>query len=45
MATVLWNSQGIIFIDYLPEGQTITEAYYATLLTCLKDELRTKSQW
>ena len=42
MTTVFWDSQEIIFIDYLQNGQTITETYYATLLTCLKEELRTK---
>lgn len=42
MATVFWDSQGIIFIDYLQKGQTITGAYYVTLLDRLGEELRTK---
>ncbi|KMQ87583.1 mariner transposase [Lasius niger] len=42
MATVFWDSQGIILIDYLQKGQSITGAYYATLLNRLDEELRTK---
>lgn len=32
MATVFWDSQGIIFIDYLEKGKTITGQYYSELL-------------
>ena len=32
MATVFWDSQGIIFTDYLEKGSTITGQYYADLL-------------
>ena len=32
MATVLWDSQGVILIDYLQKGKPITGAYYASLL-------------
>ena len=42
MATVFWDSQGIIFIDYLQKGRTITGAYYSILLHRLYEELRTK---
>ena len=42
MATVFWDSQGIIFTDYLQKGEIITGASYATLLTCLNEELRMK---
>jgi len=42
MATVFWDSQGIIFIDYLQKGQTVTEAYYYTFLNHLYEELQTK---
>ena len=31
MATVFWNSQGIISIDYLQKGQTITGASHRVL--------------
>lgn len=32
MATVFWDSQGVIYIDYLEKGKTINGPYYATLL-------------
>ena len=42
MATVFWDAQGIILIDYLQKGQTITGEYYATLLSRLHEKLRTE---
>ncbi|XP_012063671.1 PREDICTED: histone-lysine N-methyltransferase SETMAR-like [Atta cephalotes] len=42
MATVFWDSQGIILIDYLQKDKTITGEYYATLLNHLKEELKKK---
>ncbi|MCP6497641.1 hypothetical protein NL476_27105, partial [Klebsiella pneumoniae] len=42
MATVFWDSQRIIFIDYLEKGKTITGAYYSLLLDRLKIELQEK---
>ena len=42
MATVFWDSHGIILIDYLQNGKTITGAYYASLLDKLKAELAEK---
>ena len=39
MATVFWDSHGVILIDYLQKGKTITRAYYASLLDKLKAEL------
>lgn len=42
MATVFWDARGIIFIDYLEHGKTITGAYYVTLLDRLNNELKTK---
>ena len=29
MASIFWNSQGVIMIDYLEQGRTINGAYYA----------------
>ena len=43
MATVFWDSQGIILIDYLGKGKTITRTYYASLLARLKAELQKKT--
>lgn len=42
MATAFWDSHGIIFIDYLEHGRTITGPYYASLLDRLNDEIKTK---
>ena len=44
MATVFWDSHGVILIDYLQKGKTITGAYYASLLDKLKAELAKKRQ-
>ena len=32
MASVFWDACGIIYIDYLEKGRTITVVYYAALL-------------
>jgi len=32
MSTVFWDSEGIVLIDYLQCGRTITETYYADLM-------------
>ncbi|XP_048253216.1 histone-lysine N-methyltransferase SETMAR-like [Haliotis rufescens] len=37
MATIFWDTKGVLLIDYLPRGQTITGEYYSDLL----DRLRT----
>lgn len=42
MATVFWDSQGIILIDYLEKGKTITGQYYAALLDQLNDNIKEK---
>ena len=42
MTTVFWDSCGVIFIDYLQKGKTITGAYYAALLNRLKAEIAEK---
>lgn len=42
MATVFWDACGIIHIDYLPRGQTITGEYYASLLDDLNEKIKEK---
>src|SRR6476469_7374838 len=42
MATVFWDSRGIIFTDYLEKGRTITGQYYADLLDRFDAELMRK---
>ena len=32
MVSIFWDAHGIIFIDYLKKGETITGEYYLTLL-------------
>lgn len=42
MATIFWESQGIILIGYLEEGKIVTGAYYATSFNRFKEELKQK---
>lgn len=42
MASVFWDAKGIIFIDYLEKGKSITGEYYANLLQHLSDEIKKK---
>ena len=42
MATVFWDSRGIIFTDYLEKGRSITGQYYADLLGRFDAELMRK---
>ena len=47
MITVFWDCDGVILIDYLPEGATINSTYYTNLLqedlrTALKNKRRGK---
>ena len=42
MVTVFWDSQGVIYIDYLEKGKTITGLYYAELLDRFNAELQKK---
>lgn len=42
MATVFWDSQGVIYIDYLEKGKTVTGLYYAELLGRFDAELQKK---
>jgi len=37
-----WDQDGILLIDYLPNGQTINAQYYSSLLVQLKDILKEK---
>ncbi|XP_011647659.1 histone-lysine N-methyltransferase SETMAR-like [Pogonomyrmex barbatus] len=42
IATFFWDSHGIVFIDYLEKGKTITGVYYASLIDKLKTEIAKK---
>jgi len=39
MASVFWDTEGILFIDYLEKGKTITGEYYSNLLTRLDEKI------
>ena len=41
-ATVLWDAQGIIMLDFLAKKSTITGAYYANLPDQLRTAIREK---
>jgi len=40
MATGFWDSQGVIYIEYLKKGKTVTGLYYAELLGRFAAELQ-----
>jgi len=42
LASIFWDQDGILPIDYLPTGQTINAEYYSSLLVQLKDILKEK---
>ena len=43
MASVFWDSQGILFIDYLEKGRTFYSEYYIASLVRLKEEIAKKT--
>ncbi|XP_036336279.1 histone-lysine N-methyltransferase SETMAR-like [Rhagoletis pomonella] len=42
MASIFWDAQGIIFINYLEKGKTITAEYYSSLLDTLDQNIKQK---
>jgi len=40
LASIFWDQDGILLIDYLPKGQTINSEYDSSLLVQLKDILK-----
>ena len=42
MAAVFWDSQDVIYIDYLEKDKTVTGLYYAELLVRFDSELQEK---
>jgi len=44
LASIFWDQDGILLIDYLPKGQTINTEYYSSLLVQLKDILKEKGR-
>jgi hypothetical protein len=41
-ASVFWDAEDILLIDYLEKGKTITGEYYSNLLTRLDEKIREK---
>jgi hypothetical protein len=42
MASVFWDAEGILFIDYPKKGKTITGEYFSNLLTRLDKKIHEK---
>ena len=42
MATVFWDAQGILLVDFLPPGETINAARYCQTLNKLREAVRRK---
>ena len=42
LASIFWDQDGILLINYLPKGRTINAEYYSSLLVQLKDILKEK---
>ena len=42
LASIYWDQDGILLIDYFPKGQTINVEYYSSLLVQSKDILKEK---
>ena len=40
LASIFWDQDGILLIDYLPKGQTINAQYYSSLLVQMKGILK-----
>jgi len=38
MASVFWDAEGILFIDYLEKGKAMTGEYYYNILTRLDEK-------
>ncbi|XP_067660295.1 histone-lysine N-methyltransferase SETMAR-like [Haliotis asinina] len=44
MATIFWDSKGVIHIDYLPHGTTMNGEYYANLLKQVRQSIKEKQR-
>ena len=40
MMIVFFDIQGVIYIDWVPEGQTVNQVYYKNVLTTLRERVR-----
>lgn len=44
MVSVLWNTQGMLFIDYIEKGKTNNSGYYLGLLERLTKEIMASTE-
>lgn len=42
MASIFWDAKGVLLLDFLESGKTITGVYYAQLLHQLRENIKTK---
>ena len=42
MAVIFWDSEGILLIDCVPRGQTVTGTYYSSMLPKLRQNIKDK---
>jgi len=40
MVSVFWDSEGVLFTDYLEKGKTVTGVYYAGLIRKLREVIK-----
>jgi len=45
LASIFWDQDSILLIDYFPKGQNINAEYYLSLLVQLKDILKERRRW
>ncbi|XP_076031923.1 uncharacterized protein LOC143019826 [Oratosquilla oratoria] len=41
-ASIFWDSEGVLLVDYLTKGQSFTGPYYATLMRQLREKINKK---
>jgi len=42
MLMVLFDSEGVVHYEFLPQGQTVSKEYYLEVMQCLREEVRKK---
>ena len=42
MVSIFWDSEGILFTDYLEKGKTVTGVYYGGLIRKLREVIKQK---
>jgi hypothetical protein len=43
MATIFWDYDGLLMMDYLPSKNTLTGQYYAELIFKLREAIKLKT--